>query len=106
MRIPLAIALLLSSGTLFAGGIQLNLLGCRQLGMGHTGTGIALDGANLVFNPGSIGFLPKRVFQVAGLLSAPATTYLAASPSPDLTQMEPRVFSNFQLYTTWRKRDE
>ncbi len=41
----------------FAGGYQLNLLGQRQIGMGHTGTAISYDASATVFNPGALVFM-------------------------------------------------
>ena len=48
--------MLLSGSQLYAGGFQLNLQGSRQLGMGHTGTGLVYDAATLFFNPGGMSF--------------------------------------------------
>ena len=41
----------------FAGGFQVNLQGQKQTGMGHTGTGLLLDNACILFNPGAMSFL-------------------------------------------------
>jgi hypothetical protein len=57
--LPIAYCLLLTAYCLlptsycFAGGFQINLQGQKQTGMGHTGTGLLLDGAPLFFNPGA-----------------------------------------------------
>lgn len=47
----------------FAQGFQVNLLGNKQIGMGHTGTGLLQDGAQMVFNPGALAMLPKNSIQ-------------------------------------------
>lgn len=44
-------------------GFQVNLFGEKQIGMGHTGTGVALDGAAVVFNPGAVVTLPENYIQ-------------------------------------------
>ena len=38
----------------FAQGFQVNLDGQKQIGMGHTGTGLVQDGASVFFNPGAV----------------------------------------------------
>lgn len=44
-----------------AEGYQVNTLSSRQMGMGHTGTGMHLDGESMFFNPAGLGFMPGRV---------------------------------------------
>jgi long-chain fatty acid transport protein len=51
---------------MFAGGFQVNLQGNKQTGMGHLGSGITLGASNVYFNPGSMGFLDKKVSIEAG----------------------------------------
>ncbi|ASU36746.1 long-chain fatty acid transporter [Mucilaginibacter xinganensis] len=47
----------------FAQGFQVNLAGQKQIGMGHTGTGLAQDGASIFFNPGAMVTLPENSVQ-------------------------------------------
>ncbi|WP_462264891.1 OmpP1/FadL family transporter [Mucilaginibacter sp.] len=47
----------------FAQGFQVNLQGQQQIGMGHTGTGLAQDGASVFFNPGAMADLPQNYVQ-------------------------------------------
>ncbi len=47
----------------FAQGFQVNLQGQQQIGMGHTGAGLAQDGASVFFNPGAIAALPQNYVQ-------------------------------------------
>ena len=51
--------------TSMAEGYQVNTLSARQIGMGHTGTGMHLDGESMYFNPAGLGFMNKR-FDVTG----------------------------------------
>lgn len=44
----------------YGGGFQLNLLGVRQIGMGHVGVALSPDASSVVFNPGSLAFYEKR----------------------------------------------
>jgi len=49
MRKILLLALVLAPVLSFAQGFQVNLEGEKQIGMGHTGTGLAQDGAAVFF---------------------------------------------------------
>ena len=51
MRKILLLALLLAPVLSFAQGFQVNLEGEKQIGMGHTGTGLAQDGAAVFLTP-------------------------------------------------------
>lgn len=46
-----------------AQGFQVNLHGEKQIGMGHTGTGLLQDGASVLFNPGAVAMLPENYIQ-------------------------------------------
>lgn len=56
-----AIVAVLSQSPLgmMAEGYQVNTLSTRQLGMGHTGTGMHLDGESMYFNPAGLAFMTK-----------------------------------------------
>jgi long-chain fatty acid transport protein len=47
----------------FAQGFQVNLEGQKQIGMGHTGTGLLLDGSSVFFNPGAVAKLSENYVQ-------------------------------------------
>src|ERR1700712_5043690 len=63
MRKLLLLALALAPVLAFSQGFQVNLEGQKQIGMGHTGTGILQDGASVFFNPGAVAMLPDNYFQ-------------------------------------------
>ncbi len=66
--------------TLSAEGYQINLLSARQMGMGHTGTGMKLGAESMFFNPAGLGFSDKTVDitgSVTGLKSIANATDLA-----------------------------
>lgn len=52
-----------------AGGYQVNLMGVKQIGMGHTGTALAQDAATVYFNPGGMVFLNSK-YSFSGGVSA------------------------------------
>ncbi len=71
-----------------AGGFQVNLQGQKQTGMGHTGTGLALDNAALVFNPGALIFVDSLgSISMGAALIFPRTLYL----DPNSTYREETV---------------
>src|SRR6201986_4546689 len=63
MKKLLLLVLALMPAISFAQGFQVNLEGQKQIGMGHTGTGLAQDGASVFFNPGAVVMLPQNYFQ-------------------------------------------
>jgi long-chain fatty acid transport protein len=63
MRKLLLLALALAPALSFAQGFQVNLEGQKQIGMGHTGTGILQDGASVFFNPGAVAMLPQNYIE-------------------------------------------
>jgi long-chain fatty acid transport protein len=73
----LIISFIISTSTLFAGGFQINLQGQKQTGMGHAGTGLCLDNASILFNPGALSFLDSlKGIYIGGSFIMPRTTYL------------------------------
>ena len=72
----LVVILLTSSATAFAGGFQINLQGQKQTGMGHAGTGLCLDNASILFNPGALSFLDSlRGIYIGASFIMPKSTY-------------------------------
>lgn len=72
----LAIIILVSSSTLLAGGFQINLQGQKQTGMGHAGTGLCLDNASILFNPGALSFLDSlKGIYIGASFIMPKSTY-------------------------------
>jgi long-chain fatty acid transport protein len=63
MKKLLLLVLIVAPVICFSQGFQVNLEGEQQIGMGHTGTGTALDGAAMFFNPGALVQLPENYIQ-------------------------------------------
>lgn len=95
--------LLLAQLAAHAGGFQLNTQGVRQLGMAHTGTGLAMDGSVLFFNPGQLPFLKNR-FVVTGGVSflLPRTIYKEPEPGFYREYMVPNTSTPVHLYAAFR----
>lgn len=98
------IILLLSEG--YCGGFQLNLHGQRQLGMAHTGTGLALDGSSVFFNPGALGFQPRGSVMIGSSAVFPVTSFLARTPSVYQVNMDTLLFTPIYLYLSWNGKAE
>jgi long-chain fatty acid transport protein len=89
---------------LFAGGFQINAQGQRQLGMGHTGTGLLHNDASyLFFNPGAGIFIDRRLTVTAGIsLLKPRVVYLESAPGMYTTEMMHNTGTPFEFYASWR----
>lgn len=123
MKKLLLLVLALIPAISFAQGFQVNLEGEKQIGMGHTGTGLAEDGAAVFFNPGAVVMLPDNYFQagVSPLLfrsdfnpqgtniqdhtvnkiAPPFTGYLAWGPKNGWWKFGMGVYTPFGGLTDW-----
>ncbi len=71
----MAVAMTLSA---YAEGYQVNTLSARQLGMGHTGTGMKLGAESMQFNPAGMAFMNKTLdlsVGVTGISPTATCTY-------------------------------
>jgi long-chain fatty acid transport protein len=84
----------------FAQGFQVNLDGQKQIGMGHTGTGLAQDGASVFFNPGAMALLPENYIQ-AGI--SPLLFKSDFNPAGTNVQDHTlnKVATPFNFYAVW-----
>jgi long-chain fatty acid transport protein len=100
MRKFLLVVLALTPFLAFSQGFQVNLEGEKQIGMGHTGTGILQDGASVFFNPGAVAMLPQNYLQ-AGI--SPLLFKSDFNPSGTAVQNEVRnkVATPFTFYGVW-----
>ncbi|GAB4412291.1 MAG: hypothetical protein OHK0039_18180 [Bacteroidia bacterium] len=89
-----------------AGGFQLYYYSLRLMGMGHAGTGLALDAAAAYYNPGAMPFLPqRREVQFGTTFTRRATTFLAPF-STQTVETEPSYLTPIHFYTTWKGRPQ
>ncbi|MCJ8209105.1 outer membrane protein transport protein [Mucilaginibacter sp. RS28] len=100
MRRLLLLLLALVPAIAFAQGFQVNLGGQKQIGMGHTGTGLVQDGASIFFNPGAVAMLPENSIQ-AGI--SPLFFKSAFNPSGSNTVYHNanKVATPFNAYAVW-----
>ena len=91
----------------FAGGFQVNLQGQKQTGMGHTGTGLLLDGSSIFFNPGAMCFIDSlHMINVGGSFIFPRVEYLEPTPGTYTAQMNHNVDTPFSLYFVYKRKKE
>ncbi|MBN1272256.1 MAG: outer membrane protein transport protein [Candidatus Aminicenantes bacterium] len=69
--------IVLGMTSLWAGGWNNTLLGCRALGLGGAFTGVADDPSAIFYNPGGLSFQPERLnFSIAGFNIWPDHEYV------------------------------
>src|ERR1035437_1474604 len=90
-----------------AGGFQVNLQGQKQTGMGHTGTGLLLDGSSIFFNPGAVSFIDSlRMFNVGGNFIFPRIQYLEPAPGTYTAEMNHHLGTPFSVYAVYKIKKE
>jgi long-chain fatty acid transport protein len=100
MRKLLLVVLALTPVFAFAQGFQVNLEGEKQIGMGHTGTGILQDGASVFFNPGAVAMLPQNYVQ-AGISPLLFKSDFNPSGTSVQNQTASKVATPFTFYAAW-----
>lgn len=86
-----------------AGGFQINLQGQKQTGMGHTGTGLLLDNASILFNPGAVSFLDSlRGVSAGASFLFPRMVYLEPYPGRYTENIEKNTGTPFTLYAVMK----
>ena len=84
----------------FAQGFQVNVAGQKQIGMGHTGTGLVQDGASIFFNPGAVVLLPDNVVQ-AGISPLFFKSAFNPSGNNDVYDSKSKVATPFSAYAVF-----
>lgn len=100
MRKILLLAFALIPVFAFSQGFQVNLEGEKQIGMGHTGTGLAQDGAAVFFNPGAVAMLPENYLQ-AGISPLVFKSVFNPSGTNEQDHTASKVATPFTFYGAW-----
>lgn len=87
-----------------AQGFQVNLHGQKQIGMGHTGTGLLQDGASVLFNPGAVAMLPENYIQ-AGVSPLFFKSDFNPSGTVDQFRTKNKIATPFTAYGVWGPKD-
>jgi long-chain fatty acid transport protein len=93
---------LLNSFNISAGGFQINLQGCKNSGMGNTGSGAALDNAAIFFNPGALVFCGPAAINIYGAALIGKVTYTQQPPNFDKYSSITKVGTPFSLFTHFK----
>ena len=95
----------LSAGVAQAGGFQANLQGQKQIGMGHAGTGLALDQSSIFFNPGALAHLRQNGIQLG--VSALNAKIAFREPAPGISESatDNPISTPFQVYASFGKEE-
>ncbi|GAB2527859.1 OmpP1/FadL family transporter [Rufibacter soli] len=96
---------MLTAGVANAGGFQANLQGQKQLGMGHAGTGLALDQSSIFFNPGALAHLRQNGIQLGVSALNSKIAYREPSPGISQSQTDNKISTPFQIYASFGKEE-
>jgi len=96
----------LISGMAMAGGYQVNLASQRQIGMGHTGTGLETGTSSIFFNPGAMSYLRQNGVTIgaSGIISKIA--YRAPEPGGATAEADNPLGTPFQVYGVYSISDK
>ena len=95
------------SGSLLAGGYQLNLLGQRQIGMGHVGTALSPDASSIVFNRGALALMEKKFdINIGGSFINSSVYYKPDGNSDYRAKTNSPVGTPFSLYAAFKATDK
>ncbi len=95
------LVLCLNATTVLAGGYQLNLLGQRQIAMGHTGVGMPLDIATISMNPGGLATIDHNAILLGSSATFISTHYRAPAPSSYVAKTDSPMRTPFSIYASY-----
>jgi len=95
------LVLCFSASTVLAGGYQLNLLGQRQIAMGHTGVGMPLDIATIGLNPGGLATIDHNAILLGSSATFISTHYRAPAPSSYVAKTDSPIRTPFSIYASY-----
>ncbi|WP_026236103.1 OmpP1/FadL family transporter [Pontibacter roseus] len=88
----------LLSGMAMAGGYQVNLASQRQIGMGHTGTGLLTGTSSIFFNPGAMSHLGYSGITIGGSALVSKIAYSAPESGGVTARTDNPLGTPFQVY--------
>lgn len=89
----------------FGSGYQVSLQGQKQIGMGHTGTGLAWDASSIFFNPGALGFLKKSNVIIGMSFVSDKVAFRGATPRDTTYLSESPVATPFAAYAAFKLKN-
>ncbi|MGE5313955.1 MAG: OmpP1/FadL family transporter [Acidobacteriota bacterium] len=107
----MALLLLVSAGSLFAGGFQLNEAGARAMAQADAFAARATDASAIYFNPAGLAFQPGHSILLGSTVIAPAVTFYgpvrdANDPAiKNESKLNNQVFTPLNLYAKFQITD-
>lgn len=98
--IPLFLITILYTGTISAGGFQINEHGARAMAMAGAFTGLANDPSAVFFNPAGITQLTGTNIMAGVTFIKPISTFRGPSPSVTEWELEDQIFNPINFYVT------
>ncbi|RIJ37507.1 OmpP1/FadL family transporter [Pontibacter oryzae] len=95
----------LLSASAMAGGYQVNLASQRQIGMGHTGTGIQTGTASIFFNPGALSSIRESGVTIGASAINSRIAYRAIEPTNSSAKADNDLGTPFQVYAAYKIDD-
>ncbi len=81
-----------ATGSIFAGGFQLNEHGSKAMGLGGAFTAVVSDASTVYWNAAGMSFLEGTNLILGAALIGPSTTFRGVTPSVDKSRMVRQVF--------------
>lgn len=96
----------LLTGTAMAGGYQVNLASQRQIGMGHTGTGLLTGTSSIFFNPGAMSHIGYSGITIGGSALVSKIAYSAPESAGVTARTDNPLGTPFQAYGVYQINDK
>ncbi|PRY14862.1 long-chain fatty acid transport protein [Pontibacter ummariensis] len=91
----------LLSASAMAGGYQVNLASQRQIGMGHTGTGIVAGTSSIFFNPGAMSFLRENGVTIGASAIVSKIAYRSTEFTSATANTDNPIGTPFEVYAVY-----
>ena len=95
----------LLSGSAMAGGFQVNLASQRQIGMGHTGTGLQTGTSSIFFNPGALSHIRENGVTIGASAISSHIAFRATEPTNVTAEADNDFGTPFQVYAAYKVDD-
>ncbi|SFG71215.1 OmpP1/FadL family transporter [Pontibacter chinhatensis] len=96
----------LLSASAMAGGYQVNLASQRQIGMGHTGTGLVTGTSSIFFNPGAMSYVRENGVTIGASALFSKIAYSAPESNGVTARTDNPVGTPFQVYAVYKINDK
>jgi len=88
------------TGSILAGGFQINEHGSKAMGLGGAFTAVVSDASAVYWNAAGMSFLEGTNFILGAALIAPGTSFRGVTPAVDKTRMTSQVFFPPHFFVT------